>query len=141
MEKPTLSNIPNITRGRLDRITVFSDFLELAAIRISNRVDPIHFKQRDERAKFILKTYSEAEQQEMYAYFSEVIRQIVDNSKLGICRDILGKVFEEQNFSRRGQDQSPPSIARLASEMTMGNLDISEKGYLTLMSAPAAAVQ
>jgi len=31
LKKISLSNLPGITRGRLDTITVFSDFLELAA--------------------------------------------------------------------------------------------------------------
>jgi hypothetical protein len=68
----------------------------------------------------------------MYKYFTEVIRQIVDNSKLGICRDILGKIFEEQRFSRRGQDQSPPSMAKLAAMIAMTNLEISPKGFVDL---------
>jgi hypothetical protein len=58
MKQINLSKLPEITRGRFDRIKVFSDFLELAAIQISNNVDPVHYKQRDERAKQINELYT-----------------------------------------------------------------------------------
>ena len=48
-----MNKLPEITRGRLDRIKVFSDFLELVAIQISNKVDPVHYALRNEQAKTI----------------------------------------------------------------------------------------
>lgn len=142
MDKINLTKLPEITRGRIDRHKVFSDFIELAAIRISNRVDPVHFKQRDECAKAINKSYTASEHTEMYRYLEELMRQITTNQRVGRIEDILGQLFEELGFSRTGQDQSPPDVARLAAMLALGRTnDIPEKASLTSMSAPAAAAQ
>ena len=133
MKNISLITLPEITRGRLDRITVFSDFLELAAIQISNKVDPVHYKERDERAKIISERYTETEHVEMDRYFEELFRQIKNNIDAGICEDILSRIFEESGFGRQGQNQSPPGLARLLAQISMGdNLKIPEKGFIEL---------
>lgn len=133
MDKIKLNKLTEITRGRIDRIKVFSDFLELSAIRISNRVDPVHYKPRDERAKFLCRTYYETELEEMNKYFNELFRLIQVNCNTGICEDILGHVFEESGFTRTGQDQTPPDLARLVAKLSMGNnIVIPKKGFIDL---------
>lgn len=133
MDKINLSKLPQITRGHIDKHKVFSDFIELAAIRISNRVDPVHFKQRDERAKSIIKSYTSSEQAEMYRYLEVLMRQITANQRVGRIEDILGKLFEEFGFSRTGQDQSPPDVAKLVALLSLGkNFTIPEKGFINL---------
>ena len=46
---------------------VFRDFIELAAIRISARVDPVHFKNRHETALLTQQKYSDTEKRLRYA--------------------------------------------------------------------------
>jgi len=47
--------------------------------------------------------------------------------------DILGPLFEKCGFSRTGQDQTPPDLARLAASLSLGNNpSIPLKGYLNL---------
>jgi hypothetical protein len=133
MKKLDLSKLPEITRGRFDRIKVFSDFLELAAIRISNSIDPVHYKERDERAKTIIKEYTEAERAEMYRYFEDILLQIQKNCKYGRCEDILSHVFESSGFSRKGQDQSPHDLAKLVAKLSVNaDFKIPEKGFIEL---------
>ena len=84
MKNINLNELPEITRGRFDRIKVFSDFLELAAIQISNKVDPVHYAERNERAKKINELYTKTEHTEMYRYFEELFRQIQENCDAGI---------------------------------------------------------
>lgn len=133
MDKIKLDKLTEITRGRLDRIRVFNDFIELAAIRISNRVDPVHYKQRHERAKIINESYTQAEHAELYRYFEELFRQIQKNHKSGIFEDILGQLFSELGFNRNGQDQSPHDLARLVAKLGIGsNIKMPTKGYIDL---------
>lgn len=133
MDKINLTKLTEITRGRIDRHKVFSDFIELAAIRISNRVDPVHFMQRDERAKQINKSYTASEHTEMYRYLEELMHQIATNQRVGKIEDILGQLFEGFGFSRSGQDQSPPDVARLAAMLSLGRSNkIPNKGFIDL---------
>lgn len=133
MDKINLSKLSDVTRGRIDRHRVFSDFVELAAIRISNRVDPVHYKERDERAKIINKTYTDTEHAELHKYFSELFRQIQAKHIVGYFEDILGRLFEESRFSRTGQDQTPPDLARLVAGLCgSGYPSIQEKGFIDL---------
>jgi len=133
MKQINLSKLPEITRGRFDRIRVFSDFLELAAIRISIKFDPVHYALRNEQAKKINEAYTEAEHTEMCGYFGELFRQIQRNINAGICEDILSRVFHESGFAHNGQDQSPPDLARLVGRLSMSSdFKIPEKGFITL---------
>ena len=142
MDKLKLAKLPEITRGRIDRHKVFSDFIELAAIRISNSVDPVHLEQRDARTKAINETYTDAEHTELYRYLDELMRRIKNNVRTGRIEDILVPLFEECGFSRAGQDQTPPDLARLTALIGLEkNQAYPKKGLLILTSALAAAVR
>lgn len=133
-QKPiNLSGITGITRGRLDRREVFADFAELFAMRISNRVDPVHFKTRYEQALILNEKYSESEHEQMDLYMQEIAHQIQGEVEVGKVSDILGRIFEENRFTRSGQDQTPSDLAKLLGQLTFCERStIPEKGYFEL---------
>ncbi len=134
-----LLKIPDITRRRIERRQVFSDFMELAALNISNAVDPVHYKRRYERETQIRGTYTDAERREIHQYWEELTQQILENSNRGRIRDILARIFEECNFSRNSQDQSPRSLADLLSQLSVGpNPVLPEKGYFEFFATTHA---
>lgn len=133
MGKFKIDEFPDFTHHRIDRREVFIDLLTLFAIRISNRVDPVHYRKRDELGKSINDKYTPAEHAEMYKYLTALVSQIKDNHKAGIIEDLLGGVMEISRFSRDGQDQTPPDLARLSAHITLKNEPVvPEKGYFEL---------
>lgn len=125
--------LTEIARYRMDRHTVFTDFLELAAIRISNGVDMMHFHKRDERARALNAAYTEAKHNEMFRYFQALVEEIQDNHLRGNIVDILGLLFEEYGFNRNGQDKTPQDLARLVARLSLGeNPTVPPKGYFEL---------
>lgn len=76
---------------------VFSDFVEMSAIALSNTVDWIHREKREKRYFEIINTYSKSEQErfpEMLAYLTNAMEDsLVLN---GGPTDILGQVFHEK---------------------------------------------
>ncbi len=128
-----LLKLPDITRHRIDRHQVFSDFLELAAIRISNRVDPVHYEQRNECGCSINEVYTDTEHRDMLQYLEALVSCIKDNLERGDIEDILGRLFEECGFSRNGQDQTPSGLSMLTAQLGLGEPpQVPEKGYFVL---------
>jgi hypothetical protein len=112
---------------------VFRDFLELMAIRISNHVDPVHFKSREETAMQTQSKYSDNENRRIYDALLLLWNIIDKNLKCGLFKDILGRVFEELCVKVDGQDFTHDDIARLSAQLAMPKkMVLPECGYFTL---------
>lgn len=127
-----LKGIINITCGRFKKSRIFSDFLELSAIKISNTFDPVHLAQRKEISDKISKAYSEKELAEMNGYFLELTKQIQNCSKIGCYEDIIGSLMDEFGLCVDGQDLTPRDIAELAARLTFRSIVIPPKGYIDI---------
>ncbi|MEZ0606272.1 N-6 DNA methylase [Paraburkholderia sp. IW21] len=129
-----------------DPYSVFSDFVEICALAISNRVDSTQFEPREKRYLEIVGKYKPEEVQRFAAMFAQLqlcYRSRVDaigdpggtwvpDSGLG---DVLGELFMalELGNDRAGQFFTPFSVSLLMAMMTVGDgADVREKGFVTL---------
>lgn len=120
--KKNIVNLIGKASYRHNTWTVYSDFLALAAISLSNTVD---LKNRDKREREYLKIISKYTKKE-----AELFPEILANLSMGLedgPTDILGQVFMELNLGNKwtGQFFTPMSICRAAGDMAVK--DIKEK--------------
>jgi len=120
---------------RHNRWTVFSDFVELAAISISNAVDLAERAAREQRYAEIAKRY---EPDEM-ALFPEMFAALVDALEGGFD-DVLGRVFHDLELHNKYQGQffTPYALCRVMAQVTLGDREsiariIADRGYFTAL--------
>ena len=65
--KKTLLQLSDVTHGRISNAQTFSDFLAYAALRLSTRTNPVHYKERTEQLQRLKDNYKESELQEFLA--------------------------------------------------------------------------
>lgn len=109
---------------------VYTDFLELSAVAISNVVDYRKYKEREERYKSVMQEYSEKER----LMFSQLFAELVD--ALEAPRDYLGELFMELDFGNKwkGQVFTPCHLCTLTAEIAAENIDeiIDKNGFIEL---------
>jgi type I restriction-modification system DNA methylase subunit len=118
---------------------VFSDFVEMSAIAISNAVD---LGQREKREADYMRIVKKYEPQEIEK-FPEMLASLVtalDVHEDGLS-DVLGKTYHDLELHNKwvGQYFTPLEICRMIAKMTIGDNGptLPECGYLTVME-PAA---
>jgi len=118
----------NARRHRLSR--VFSDFVELSALTVSNRVDKLQFDKREARYLEIVGCY-EREEVERFPIMFAVL---VDWLACGFS-DCLGDLFMslELGDNFKGQFFTPYSLASLMAALTIGDAtdQVARKGFIT----------
>jgi type I restriction-modification system DNA methylase subunit len=119
--KPPFKEIPALFQEvsrRHDIQSVFSDCLAMAAISISNRVDPQHYEEREKTYLQLAKKYTADELET----FCKVLAQIVLELDKGYS-DVLGQVFHELELHSKwkGQFFSPYTICQMMAKMTIGD--------------------
>lgn len=137
MTHKDLLDVANITKGRIDRSKVFTDFLAICAYIISNSFDPVHLAQREAALEAVLRNYNLHECSQFNNAFHELIKQIKHNVDYHRYQDLLGRAFMEICPKNKGQDFTPPSIAELVAKITTrGKQVLPEEGYF-FMDEPA----
>lgn len=118
---------------------VFADFVEMAAISVSNAVDIGRREKREERYLEVVKRYKPDE----LARFPEMLGSLTMALEEETA-DILGRTFHDLELHNKwsGQYFSPYPLCRMMAKMTMadrGDLEarISERGFVTAQE-PAA---
>ena len=118
---------------------VFSDFVEMAAISISNAVDFAQRDKREERYLEIVKRYTPDELQRFPQMFGELTLALEDGPS-----DVLGRTFHDLELHNKwaGQFFSPYHLCRMMAKMTIGDTNhleqrIRERGFVTAQE-PAA---
>ena len=116
---------------------IFSDFVEMAAISISNAVDMGPERQkREDRYMQIVKQYAPEEAAKFPQMLGCLVNQLEDD---GIS-DALGKTYHELELHNKwaGQYFTPFEICLMMAKMTLGDpIQLPECGYLTV-GEPAA---
>lgn len=111
---------------------VFSDFLKVSALTISNCSDPYHirtskeiFDQREEEYKQIMNRYKLSMRLIMPQMLAEIVKELEDND----LTDVLGKIFEELNFNDEYKSQffTPMSVSEIMSKLTFDSEHIQQK--------------
>lgn len=109
---------------------VFSDFLELAALALSNSMDIRKYFEREEKYKFIMQKYTDKEKRIFPAILTEL------TFLLEAPGDYLGEIFMELDFGSKWQGQffTPYHVCLLTAEVAASNLDeiIKKNGYVEL---------
>lgn len=123
---------------------VFSDFVEISALSISNSVDRSQFEGREKRYLEIVSKYSKDEVQRFSRMLGELTLSLQSRTEGGIgnmdLTDVLGETFMMMEFgnARAGQFFTPYSVSKLMALMTNGGSDavIAENGF-TRVQEPA----
>jgi hypothetical protein len=118
---------------RHDKWRVFSDFCEMAAIALSNKVDKAQAERREARYMQIVSGYTKEEINQFPIAFAHLVE--AHEAEMG---DVLGRVFHalELHNKYKGQFFSPDTICRMMAAMTVGDADdlkerIARRGFVT----------
>jgi len=104
--------------------SVWSDFIVMTAISISNIVDKSHAGAREETYKSLVKKYNERE----LTCFGKMFSEIVLGIDASPDQDFLGELYMalELGNQHKGQFFTPYTVCRAMAAMTYGN-DLKEK--------------
>ena len=124
---------------RHDSYTLFSDFIEAAAISLSNSVDLTQSQARETRYMEIIGRYD----REVIDTFPRIFAEVTLAMEAETC-DVLGRVFGELGLANaaRGQFFTPYSICRMMATMTADlcpEASIAKEGFLTLCEPACGA--
>lgn len=115
-----------------DRYTLFSDWIEAAAISLSNAID---LRQRDTREARYMEIVGRYDRNVIDA-FPRIFAELTMAMEEEPC-DILGRVFGDLELSNaaRGQFFTPYNVCRLMAEVMLGdemNAIIEREGFVTV---------
>ena len=111
---------------------VFSDFVEAAALSISNAVDLPQYEKREARYMELIKRYDAKE----LAIFPQMLAELTMSME-NETADIMGRTYHELELHNKwaGQYFTPYEICRMMAKMTIGD-DLKERierrGFITL---------
>jgi hypothetical protein len=119
---------------------VFSDFVEMSAITISNQVDPTHFEVREKRYLELINSYNREHRQLFPRMFFHLVEALEDKAQTLGPEDVLGVIFHELELHSRNRAQffTPQNISDMMAKMICESKTqsaIEEKGFIT-MSEP-----
>lgn len=116
-----------------DTYTLWSDFIEMAAISISNTTDRFQRKNREERYLEISNKYSKDELMIFSKMMADLVMDLEENP-----RDVLGEAFMELELGNKwvGQFFTPYPMAYIMTQMTLTKEAVQESidkdGFVTI---------
>ena len=115
---------------------VFSDFLEMSAISISNSIDPVHQADREKRYLEIVKGYSKAEINLFPQILAELVKSLEQCAQEKSLDDVLGKTFHELELhdKYKGQFFTPQSVCNMIGSISAIDAEkaLEQQEYLTV---------
>lgn len=120
---------------RQDLWTVWSDFVEMSAIALSNAVDIANFQRREERYLQIVGKYD----REGIDHFAQAFGELVMAMESARFADLLGATFMGLDLGNKwtGQFFTPYELCRMMAKMQMHSTkDIIEQNGFITMSDP-----
>ncbi len=122
----------NSLAGYHGRHTVWSDFVTMAAISLSNAVDYRFWSDREKIYLDCTRKYSREDMEKFSRMMENTILALEDNPR----QDFLGSIFSalELHNEWNGQFFTPYHIAELMAKMNLGNLadDLQDKPVITV---------
>lgn len=116
---------------------VFSDFIQICAISISNSVDNIHKDSREKEYLQTVSSYSKEELNSLVEGFTCLVMILEYYAVNTGPKDVLGKLMEELDLCGKDTNQffTPEHISEFMSKIliTENNEEIERKGYLSVM--------
>lgn len=118
---------------------VWSDFITLSAISISNAVDKRHYEVREKEYFAVQGKYTKNELEIISQLLASVIMALENNP----WQDFLGTLYMNLELGNhwKGQFFTPYNITKMMAKMTCGNLEkeISKKGYISVNDCACGA--
>lgn len=115
---------------------VFSDFVEMSAISLSNAVDWVHKEEREKRYLEIINSYEKKEQELFPEMFACLVMALEYELKTNGPTDILGSVFHELELHNKwkGQFFTPMHVCEAMGMMTVPDKKefIEDKGFISV---------
>ncbi|MBJ6361757.1 N-6 DNA methylase [Paenibacillus sp. GCM10012307] len=118
---------------------VWSDFIELTAISISNGIDPVRYQERERRYMEVIKHYSDDEAQQ----FARLLAMIVQALEADPEQDFLGEIFMSLELWNhwKGQYFTPYYLSRLMAQLQIGQIHekIEKRGFISVNDCACGA--
>lgn len=130
--KGNLINLIEQASYRYSTYQVFSDFIELASLSISNSIDKTKFQEREKRYLEVIKKYDSKEATLFPMMLAELVQALEEE-----MTDVLGEIFMQMGLGsdRNGQFFTPMSVCRATASMALSNIKevIAENGFVTFL--------
>lgn len=137
--KKEFLSIFNSLCGRHGRWEVWSDFIQLTAIDISNVTDKGNAPKRAADARNIAKKYSEDEIKRMAEMLMQMVYAIDENPD----QDFLGELYMNLDLGNEhaGQFFTPYNVCRMMSEMNVSDAkkEVADKGWISVLDCCCGA--
>ena len=137
-QKEFIKTMEPLTRSR-HTWDVWSDFVMMFAITLSNSIDKVHFKKREDMYLKIESKYSEAERM----IFADLMSIVILAYEQNRGQDFLGELYMALNLGNhwKGQFFTPYTVCRLMSEISDNNIveQVKEKGYISALDCCCGA--
>lgn len=133
MQSNLLKTFKSLSGYKWDYWTLWSDFIEMMAISISNAVDLRHKDAREERFRDITKKYTSEEMDIFKQMYADLIVDLEMDP-----RDVLGETFMELGLGDKwkGQFFTPHSLSRVMTTITLSKdkiqKSIDDKGFVSI---------
>lgn len=126
-----------------DPYSVFSDFVEMSALAISNAVDQGQYEAREERYLAIARKYTREELDRFARMLAALTMSLELRQAMLDFTDVLGEVFMQLdiNNTRAGQFFTPYPVSRLMAGLSIGDggSAVREHGFLRLQEPACGA--
>lgn len=133
MQSNLLNTFKGLSGYKWDYWTLWTDFIEMMAISISNAVDLRQKDEREERFKDITKKYTLEEMNIFKQMYADLIIDLEMDP-----RDVLGEIFMELGLGDKwkGQFFTPHSLSRVMTRITLSKdkiqKSIDDKGFVSI---------
>jgi len=121
---------------------VFSDFVEMSCLSISNAVDRRQYEAREARYLEIVGKYPRADVERFPRMLGHLTLALEQCCLTGVLEDVLGKVYMQAGLGndRAGQYFTPIEISRLMAVVLVGDgAQVREQGFIDLMEPACGA--
>ena len=133
MQSNLLKTFKSLSGYKWDYWTLWTDFIEMMAISISNAVDLKNKDNREERFEDITKKYTSEEMN----IFKQIYADLIVDLEMD-PRDVLGEIFMELGLGDKwkGQFFTPHSLSRVMTRITLSKekvqKSIDDKGFVSI---------
>ena len=118
--------------GKYQTWEIFADFIEMFACAVSNGIDRVHFKLREEMYMQIIRKYTKEEQ----LLFPEMMCHVVNGMEKNRDSDFLGELYMALNLGShwKGQFFTPYSLCKITAKLQINDIEqrISENGFVSV---------
>lgn len=137
-----LARLIESTARHRRRLEVFSDFVELSALAVSNTVDRRQFEARETRYLEIARQYPAEEFERFPRMLGHLTLALEQHCAVGELGDVLGQVYMQLGLGngRAGQFFTPYTISRMMALMLVGDgAEARAKGFIDVLEPACGA--